>query len=263
MLHFLKEGERQSGSTPLVILHGLFGSGDNWKSIARELAIDRLVIAPDLPNHGASPHTDRFDYREVARDVAEFLKALSLPPVVLLGHSMGGKVAMSLALQEPELVEALLVVDIAPRAYPPRHQEEFEAMDLVRREGAGSRREAEEIMARLIDLRAVRAFLLKNYVPREDGGYRWRLNLDGLWSHYQQVADWPDHTGTFDSPVLVIRGGRSPYIREEDSDGFERLFPGYRLETIEEAGHWLHAEAKEEFLKITARFLARPSADAG
>lgn len=258
-LNYFEEGPAEAEASPLVILHGLFGSGDNWKTIARELAAERRVIVPDLPNHGSSPHTGRFDYREVADDVASFLEGLGLPQVLLLGHSMGGKVAMSLALRRSELVGALIVADIAPRAYEPRHQEEFEAMELVRREGAGNRREAEEVMSRHIESRAIRAFLLKNYVPTDSGGYRWRLDIDGLRNHYREVSDWPDHEGAYAGPALVIRGGRSPYVSEEDHSAFGALFPNYRIETIDEAGHWLHAEAKETFLRLTRQFISSVS----
>lgn len=255
-LNYLRYDSEATGD-PVVILHGLFGAGDNWNSVAKELTDLAPVIAPDLPNHGGSPHTERFDYREVADDLASFLEELGLERCVLLGHSMGGKIAMSLALRRPELVSALLVVDISPKSYKPRHQEEVEAMEDVRRSGADSRREADKIMAERIDNRAIRAFLLKNYRETESGGQEWRFNLDGVRKHYQEISSWPEHEAVYDGPVLFIRGGRSPYVAEEDLELARPLFPRAELQTIEEAGHWLHAERREEFLSQARAFLKK------
>ncbi|MFP4302043.1 MAG: alpha/beta fold hydrolase [Spirochaetaceae bacterium] len=253
-LHYLKYDSESSG-TPIVILHGLFGAGDNWSSQARELTALGPVLAPDLPNFGASPHTGRFDYRELAGDVASFLEELGLERCVLLGHSMGGKIAMSLALQWPELVAALIVADISPKPYKPRHQEELRAMEEVRRAGARNRREADRVMAARVENRAIRAFLLKNYREGDDGRHQWRFNLDGVREHHREISDWPEHDGVYDGPALLIRGGRSPYVVPEDLELARRLFPRVELRTIEDAGHWLHAERREEFLDEVRRFL--------
>ena len=247
--------ESETSGVPIVILHGLFGAGDNWSSVAKELTGLGTVLAPDLPNHGASPHTDRFGYRDVARDVAGFLEELELERCVLLGHSMGGKIAMSLALQRPELVEALIVADISPKEYKPRHQEEFEAMEEVRRAGAKNRREADRVMAERIESRAIRAFLLKNYRETADGRYDWRFNLDGVREHYREISAWPEHHGAYEGPVLFVRGGRSPYVAPEDLELARSYFPRVELRTIEDAGHWLHAERRETFLDEVRRFL--------
>lgn len=240
---------------PVVILHGLFGSGDNWHTVAKELTELAPVIAVDLPNHGESPHTGRFDYREVADDVGAFLLELGIDRCYLLGHSMGGKVAMSLALRRPEMVAALVVADIAPKQYPSRHQEEFQAMEDVRAAGAGNRREADGVMAERIDSRAIRAFLLKNYREGPSGEYEWRFNLDGVREHYGEISAWPEHGGAaYEGPVLFLTGGRSPYVSSEDEAPARALFPRLELRTIADAGHWLHAERREEFLTRVKEF---------
>lgn len=253
--------DSQKCSPPLVILHGLFGTGDNWNSVAKELTEVAPVVAPDLPNHGESPHTERFDYREVADDVASFLAGLGIEKCYLLGHSMGGKIAMSLALRRPELVAALVVADIAPKEYQPRHREEFEAMEDVRSEGAANRREADRVMARRIENRAIRAFLLKNYRQTESGGYGWRFNLDGVRAHYRDISAWPEHQGSYDGPVLFVTGGRSPYVAKEDETAARELFPRLEVRTISDAGHWLHAERRDEFVTQVKEFLAKARYD--
>jgi esterase len=249
--------ESDKDELPVVILHGLFGAGDNWNSVAKGLTEFAPVIAPDLPNHGASPHTDRFDYRDVADDVVAFLKELGIEKCYLLGHSMGGKVAMSLALRRPEMVAALIVADIAPKEYPSRHQEEFRAMEDVRAEGAANRREADKVMAKRIESRAIRAFLLKNYREGGSGEFEWRFNLDGVREHYHDISAWPEHQGSYDGPVLFITGGRSPYVSPEDEGPARALFPHLEMRTINEAGHWLHAERREEFLTQVKEFLGK------
>ena len=249
--------ESEQKATPVVILHGLFGSGDNWNTVAKELTELAPVIAPDLPNHGESPHTERFDYRDVAADVAGFLEEHGLERCYLLGHSMGGKVAMSLALQRPDMVAALIVADIAPKEYPSRHQDEFEAMAEVRTAGSANRREADKLMAERIDSRAIRAFLLKNYREEASGEYEWRFNLDGVQEHYGEISAWPEHSGIYDGPVLFVTGGRSPYVSSEDEASARELFPRMELRTIPDAGHWLHAERREDFLTQVKEFLGK------
>lgn len=254
-LNYLSYESNGKHGIPLVILHGLFGGGDNWATIARTLSEEQPVYAPDLPNHGASPHTDRFDYREVAEDVYHWLREVGLDRVKLLGHSMGGKIAMSLALQYPDLVDSLIVADIAPKSYPPRHGREFDAMEAVRDAGAKDRRAADAVLAERIENRAIRAFLLKNYRELADGSYGWRFNLDGVRGEYEKISAWPEHRGRYEGPTLLIRGARSPYVEPGDEEVVQRLFPKVRMATIEDAGHWLHAERRDEFLALVRRFL--------
>ena len=253
------------GSPPLVVLHGLFGSGDNWQSQARALseetnsgkrAVPRAVLVPDLPNHGDSFHTDTFTYPELAsllwRVLPEVLPAGS---VEILGHSMGGKIAMAMALEQPANVSRLVVVDIAPRKYEPRHQTILEAMQAVAHASPRSRSEAERVLARSIPEKPVRLFLLKSLVPDEtkaDGRYRWQLNLDGIIGCYDSIRDWPYEPGArrYDGPVLFIKGALSPYISDTTDDRIGPFFPSAVVRAIENAGHWVHAEQRDTFLDV-------------
>jgi len=271
---------------PLVIFHGLFGSGDNWRSQATALAGDRAVLACDMPDHGRSDHWNTFEYRAVAgllRDaLAAALDEIGLPPetsVVLLGHSMGGKAAMAMALGAPGRCERLVVADIAPRCYPPRHEEIFAAMDAVASAGVRSRGEADRIMAEYVPQKPIRMFLLKSLVPTGDRGaaadampaaadarpaatpagrYGWRLNLAGLRAGYEDIRCWPD-LGTEDSyggPTLFVAGGASPYVSDDDYPAINQLFPRARIHRIDRAGHWLHAEAKDQFVSVVRSFIS-------
>ena len=253
------ESTSRANGAPLVVLHGLFGSGDNWRSQARSLSEGRVVLVPDMPNHGLSNHTDLTAYHEVADmvwgalDSPELARALphgTVDRVALLGHSMGGKTAMAMAFARPSAVERLLVADIAPRRYEPRHEEIFRAMEAVAAEGVASRGEADSGMEPMIAEKGVRMFLLKSLVPDGEGRYRWRLNLAGLRRGYADIVDWPYTEERYDGPVHFIAGGRSDYIEPSDMEAILRHFPDNEIETIPEAGHWLHAEARDTFIEI-------------
>ena len=259
-LHWRIFTSSAAASTPLVILHGLFGAGDNWRSQAQALAEERPVLIPDMPNHGRSCHTADTRYPSVAQLVWRALDELDLPfsggSVHLLGHSMGGKVAMGMAFARPRGVSDLMVADIAPRAYAPSHGEIFAAMNEVAAAGVGRRGEAERRMAERIPEKAVRLFLLKSLVPDEDGTYRWQLNLPALEAGYDDITDWPYTEEQFSGESLFIAGGKSTYIQARDGAAMDRHFPSHRVETIVHAGHWLHAEAREEFLQIVRATLS-------
>lgn len=243
---------------PMVIMHGLFGSRDNWRSQARALASDRIVYVPDMPNHGDSIHTDDISYRSLAETMWQSFPEES---ILLLGHSMGGKVAMAMALSNPEKCSALIVADIAPRTYPPRHDEIFAGMRAVETAQPKSRREGEEVLAAHIPERDIRLFLLKSLAPVDDqtggtGGYRWKLNIAGLIANYAEISRWTDPGTTYPERTLQIRGGKSPYVTDDDLEHMAQLFPALQVETIAEAGHWLHAEARERFLAVVRRFIS-------
>ena len=258
----------------VVFVHGLFGQGRNWTTIAKGLADRHRVTLLDLPNHGHSPWTDRVDYLDMAGLVAAELERLG-GPATLVGHSMGGKVAMQLALRRPELLRALVVVDIAPVEYPltggrtddPDEEaspfaafiEAMRAMDLTRLAG---RDDADAALRTAVPSRMVRGFLLQSLVREgmgADGGWRWRLNLELLERDLGELRGFPDPPpgATFGGPVLWIAGANSTYVLPEDRPLMDALFPATRLVKIKDAGHWVHSEQPEIFLATLRSFLAR------
>ncbi len=243
----------ETGS-PVVVLHGLFGSGRNWMTVARRLSARHRVVAADLRNHGSSPWTDSMSYPEMAADVYETVGALGLGPVALVGHSMGGKTAMLTALRHPEIVSRLVVVDVAPVTYPPAFVDYARAMRGARLDGVKRRAEVEAQLESAVPSRATRAFLLQNLVL-DDSGARWKPNLAGIEAALPEISGWPAMTGSVEGPVLFLYGGRSEYVRPEHHDEILRLFPKARFTEIPEAGHWVHAEALEAFLGAVGGFL--------
>src|SRR5438105_7073158 len=242
---------------PLAILHGLFGSGRNWTSIAQRLAAHHRVLALDLRNHGASPWSDRMDYAEMAEDVCAALHARGYDRYALLGHSMGGKAAMVAALQHGAEVERLVVVDIAPVDYPPHHLAHVRAMRELDLADLRRRSEAEARLAAAIPDPAEHAFLAQNLVF-EDGRARWRLNLVAIEQAMRGLGEFPDLPPTaYDGAALFIAGGQSDYLLPEYEPAIRRRFPRAEIVRIDDAGHWLHAEQPEAFLAIVEGFLSR------
>jgi pimeloyl-ACP methyl ester carboxylesterase len=258
----------------VVFVHGLFGQGKNWTTIAKGLADDHRVTLVDLPNHGHSPWTDRVDYLDMAGLLAAELEQFG-EPVTLVGHSMGGKVAMQLALRRPELLHALVVVDIAPVSYPPTggrtddpdeeaspfgaYIDAMRAMDL---DALKTRDDADEALREAVPSRMVRSFLLQSLVREgmgSGGGWRWRLNLDLLDRDLGELRGFPAPPpgASFDGAVLWIAGVNSTYVLDEDRPHMDALFPATRLVRIKNAGHWVHSEQPEVFLETLRRFLTR------
>ena len=241
---------------PLVILHGLFGNLDNWSTIARRWAEHYRVILVDLRNHGRSPHADEMTYPLMAEDLAAFLEGLGVDRCHLLGHSMGGKVAMQTALSYPTLVEKLVVVDMAPRQYGRGHDDVFAALHALDPASLQDRREAEAQMKPHMEDAGVRMFLLKNLARDTEEGFRWRMNLEVLDRDYENLIAPVGTLGQeFPRPALFVRGGKSGYVKDEDIDGITYLFPDATVETIAGAGHWVHAEAPEELYRVVVKFL--------
>ena len=244
----------------LVIVHGLFGSGRNSGVIARRLADSRDVVAVDMRNHGESPWNPVHDYPALAADLAEVIRHLAAP-VDLLGHSMGGKAAMQLALTQPDLIRRLVVADIAPVAYAhdqTRHIAAMRALDLT---DLSTRGEADRRLSTLIDDPALRAFFLQSLDIKGKTGPRWRLNLDVLEAEMPKIVGWPGTMGLFDHPALFLTGANSHYVRPEHRDTIRALFPRARFARIPDAGHWLHAEKPREFEETVRVFLDAPEAD--
>jgi pimeloyl-ACP methyl ester carboxylesterase len=256
----------------VVFVHGLFGQGRNWTTIGKGLADGHRVTLVDLPNHGHSPWTDRVDYLDMVELLATELEQLG-EPVTLVGHSMGGKVAMLLALRRPELLRALVVVDIAPVEYPlsggrtddPDEEASpfadfIEAMRDLDLDRLTTRDDADAALKDAVPSRMVRSFLLQSLVRDgmgADGGWRWRLNLDLLARDLGELRGFPTPPAgaSFDGPVLWIAGANSTYVLPEDRPHMDALFPSTRLVRIKNAGHWVHSEQPEIFLETLRRFL--------
>ncbi|MEX0619434.1 MAG: alpha/beta fold hydrolase [Pseudohongiellaceae bacterium] len=250
---------------PLVILHGLFGNLANWGWHSRKLSAHFTVYGVDLRNHGDSPHSDTMHYRQMADDVLEFLDRQGIDECFMLGHSMGGKVAMQLALDQAERVAKLIVVDIAPVHYAENspsaregHAAVFAGLHAITPETLKSRSEADQILAGHIPEKDVRGFLLANLTREEKSGYRWRMNVKALHECYEELTRAPEPGSPFTKPVLFIRGGRSDYLREKHHGQLKALFPQARIETVEDAGHWLHAEQPEAVNQLMESFLLSP-----
>lgn len=242
---------------PLVILPGLFGSKRNWSSVARQLAEQRRVITVDLRNHGESPWDDVHDYPAMAGDVAQLIVTQGLQPAAVLGHSMGGKVAMVLALTQPELVSRLIVVDIAPARSTANTRAVLQAMQDVPLAAVATRSEAKAAMAEAVPSAGVRDFLALNLTSSPEG-LRWGINLESLAHNFENILGFPDVPAdmTFDKPTLFLGGGRSPYIQPEHHAEIMRLFPHASIDSIPDAGHWVHADAPQAFLERVTAFLA-------
>ncbi len=243
-----------SDTVPLVIVHGLYGSGRNWGVIARRLADTRDVVAVDMRNHGESPWSASHSYPELASDLAEVIRALG-GKADLLGHSMGGKAAMQLALTQGHLVRKLVVADIAPVAYghdQTRHVHAMRALDLT---GVTTRGEADRRLAKLVDEPSLRAFFLQSLDIKAQGGPRWRLNLDVLEAEMAKIVGWPGTEGQFAGPTLFLTGADSQYVKPEYRDTIRALFPAARFARIPGTGHWLHAEKPREFEETVRVFL--------
>jgi esterase len=237
----------------LVIAHGLYGSGRNWGVIARRLADRREVVAVDMRNHGESPRADTQSYPEMAADLAEVIEALGAP-VDLLGHSMGGKAAMQLALTRPDLIRRLIVADIAPVAYAHDQTRHVNAMAGIDLRQIATRAEADAALAASVTDPALRAFFLQSLDLRERPP-RWRLNLKVLEAEMPKIVGWPDTKGHFDHPTLFLTGGNSTYVGPEHREAIRTLFPKARFAKLPTAGHWLHAEKPREFEETVRVFL--------
>lgn len=240
---------------PLLILHGLLGSLDNWMPQAQALAAQFQVFLLDLRNHGRSPHAENFTYDLMAADVAGFIRAQNLGAVNLIGHSMGGKVAMRFAQLHPELLQKLIVADMAPREYPPRYAEILAAMHALDLARFQQRNEVDAALLSTVPDKSIRQFLLKNLGRDETGKLRWKPNVAALRANYQHIRSAIPLAPQFGGPTLFIRGGQSDYITESDVTLIRQIFPRATLETIAAAGHWVHAETPEEFIQIATTFL--------
>ncbi len=243
MLNYIEYGNTTPDHPPLLIAHGLYGSGRNWGVIAKRLSDTRQVITPDLRNHGHSPHLPSQSYEDMADDLAELIGHIGAP-VDLCGHSMGGKAAMVLALRRPELLRRLVIADIAPVPYPHTQSHHIEAMrsvdlsTLTRRSDASAQLEAAGVDP------ALQSFFTQSL---DVAGKRWRLNLDVLEAEMDKITGFPEVSGSFDHPTLFLTGGDSTYVLPEHRERIKSLFPAARFAKLPGAGHWLHADRPRAF----------------
>ncbi len=252
-LHYKRMGSGQ----PLIILHGLMGMLDNWQSHARVLSESYDVISVDQRNHGKSPHSNLpFTYEAMTQDLEELMDDLFLSDVILLGHSMGGKTVMRFAQDFPMLVERLIVADIAPKAYPVHHHMVLKGLRNVPLDQLKKRTEADEYLAKYIGEEGVRQFLMKSLYWKEKGKLDWRFNLDVIERDIELMGA-PITEGSYDGPTLFLGGAKSDYILPQDEKSIHKHFPMATIQTIPDAGHWLHAEQPKLFMRSVLSFLER------
>lgn len=250
-LHFKKTGQGK----PLIILHGLFGSADNWLNIAKGLERDFTTYLVDLRNHGDSPHHEDWNYEVMAKDLAQFMQDQGLEKAHIMGHSMGGKTAMTFALAYPDQVDRLIIVDIAPRYYPVHHQTILEGLNAIDLDKLKSRKEAEDVLGQYVNDKGIRQFLLKSLGRDKEGKFVWKINLPVITDKIKNVSEAIDQDRQFDHPTLFIGGANSDYIQEKDKTEIEKYFPHSQIVKIKNAGHWIHAEQPEAVIRTVKAFL--------
>lgn len=251
-LFYRKSGHGQ----PLIILHGLFGQSDNWNTLVKQFSENGFeVYAVDARNHGLSPHSDEWNYKVMSDDILELIKDNNLEDVIFMGHSMGGKVAMQFAIDHPQYLDKLIVVDIAPKYYPLHHQSVLAALQAVDFSVVKARREVEDVLSQYISDLGTKQFLLKNIYWKENGELAWRFNLNVMVQKIENIGEATVSDKICDVTTLFIRGEKSNYILEEDIDLIQEIFPRSILETITDAGHWVHAEQPKAFFECVMKFI--------
>ncbi|MDT0686251.1 alpha/beta fold hydrolase [Autumnicola psychrophila] len=242
--------------TPFLILHGFLGMSDNWKTLGNSISEKGYEVhLIDQRNHGKSPHSDDFNYNLLAEDIQDYCKEKNLERIILLGHSMGGKTAMLTAFMNSELVEKLIVVDIAPKYYAPHHQEILDGLTALDEATITSRGDAEDFLEEFVPDKPTRLFLLKNLYWETKEKLALKLNLKVLKENIEDLGAALPVQYTYDKPTLFIKGGNSRYIKEEDWKAIKEQFSKAELVTIPGAGHWVHSEKRKDFLKALMDFL--------
>ena len=259
---------RKTGTGPnMVILHGLYGSSDNWLTVCKLLENSFEIFIPDQRNHGKSPHSSEFDYDFLSEDIIQFIQAKKLNKIILIGHSMGGKVAMHLARKYPEVISHLILVDIAPKNYFPDESKEsflhigiLEALQKLYLPSLKSRDEADSLLSVDLPDKKLRSFLLKNLKRTSNGNYSWLLNIEAIQKNFSEISegfrfsDW-ENIEISGFPVLFVKGEKSNYIEKTDIPLIKKIFPAAEIIEIPKTGHWLHAENSEEFASIVKKFV--------
>ncbi|WP_018342472.1 alpha/beta fold hydrolase [Cytophaga aurantiaca] len=247
---------RESGEgRPIVILHGLFGSSDNWMSVTKELALHYKAFVLDARNHGQSPHDSSHTYKDMAADLKEFIDTHKLVHPILIGHSMGGKTIMRFAAEYPGIAEKLVVVDISPRFYGRHHQDILAGFNAINLETLQTRNEADAIMSQYVGDVGVRMFLLKSLYRNSEGKFQWRINLPLINEQIDNIGEALPEAAKIDTPTLFIRGSESGYIEDKDAALIEQHFSDYKIETVEGASHFVHAEKPKEVIALIETFI--------
>ena len=254
----MKLNFREFGNGPSVIIaHGLMGSASNWQGIAKRLADRYRVLTVDLRNHGDSPHDDDMSYAAMVGDLVELLDDHCQGQACLIGHSMGGKAVMALALEQPDKAKCVIAVDIAPVPYQHSFRGMIDAMQALQLDTIQSRKQADDALRDAVPEAGVRAFLLHNLRHNKDQSWRWRVNLAVIADQQQAITGFalPDQTSNYPGPTLFLRGGQSSYVLDEHWPEILTLFPRASLDTVADAGHWLHAEQAEQVTALIRDFL--------
>ncbi len=251
-LYYRELGE---GNPPIVILHGVFGSCDNWLTVSKGLAETNKVYLLDARNHGQSPHSEEFNYEVMAQDLYEFIQQKNLANPIVVGHSMGGKTIMKFAAAYPDAFSKMIVVDISPRYYTPHHQSVLAGLSAIPLEQLQSRQEADDILKTFEPELGVRQFLLKNLYRNEQNGFSWRMNFKVIKEKIENIGEALQPEAKISKPALFVRGANSKYIQEKDLELIHTLFSDVRIATIEGAGHWVQAEKPAAFLEAVKEFL--------
>jgi pimeloyl-ACP methyl ester carboxylesterase len=253
-LHYELQGEGR----PLLVLHGFLGSSDNWRGMRKRFAATYKVFSLDQRNHGSSPHSSSMNYGVMAGDVREFMFEQGLSQISLLGHSMGGKVAMQFACESPEAIDKLVILDIGPKAYPPTHRLLLQAMQNLKLGGLKTYGQAEAALHATIADSALSKFVVKNLTRDPNGAFQWRIGLDELAANYDQLIKAPAIPNRFEKPTCFIRGALSRFIEDQDFAAIRESFPFAEFHTVPNAGHWVHIDAPAEVHRIVDEYLRRP-----
>lgn len=248
-LNFKKLGSGE----PLIILHGLFGALDNWMTLAKKLSEDFEVFLVDERNHGQSPHAIEFNYDVMADDLYEFMNEHQIIDPIVLGHSMGGKTAMQFAMNYPAKIEKLIVVDIAPKAYPVHHRQIIDGLLSLDFDSIKSRKEADNQLSEFIEIPAIRQFLLKNLYWESKEKLAFRFNLPVINQNIEVIGEALQNVKTFNKPTFFVRGIQSNYITEKDYENIKNIFPQAQIELLN-CGHWIHAEKPQELYNLILSF---------
>jgi esterase len=251
-LNFKKYGE---GEAVLIILHGLFGSLDNWQSLGKQFGEHFTTYVLDQRNHGRSPHFDKHNYKAMAADLLQFLESENIEEAHLLGHSMGGKTVMQFSIENPQFIKKMVVVDIAPKYYAPHHQNIIAALESVNFETITDRKEVQAKIEESIQEPGIVQFLMKGITRKDKETLGWKFNLKVLSAQIENIGEALEGFAYFTNPTLFVRGENSNYITEDDIDVIEDIFPMAQYTTIDDAGHWLHAENPVQFFDKVMNFL--------